>query len=134
MADLIGVPAPQVLEVWSEVRPWVVQALKRGYGRYLDSDILEAILSRNMQLWIAREGDGLLAVCVTEIIRYPRKSFARVMIGTGRERQKWQDFVSIIEDWAKAQGCAGLEMQARCGWERIHTGYKKSHVFLEKEF
>ena len=40
-----------------------------------------------------------------------------------------------IEAWARAQGCAAMELIARPGWSRIlrRHGYDITHVFCEKE-
>jgi hypothetical protein len=79
--------------------------------------------------------DEILAVCVTEVINYPRKKYARVMILTGKERKKWMDlYRESIEKWAIGIGCDGVESLARKGWEREFKDYDATHVLLEKEF
>ncbi len=88
-----------------------------------------------MQLWAAVDGKNIEAVCVTEIIRYPRKRFANVLILTGRNRERWQGlYQSSIEAWAKAESCDGVESLARLGWQRVFPDYRASHVKLEKTF
>jgi hypothetical protein len=90
--------------------------------------------SRDLQLWLAWDGT-VMALAVTELVRHPRKLCCRIRICTGRERRAWQSFLAVLEAWAKAQGCAAMELIARPGWSRIlaQHGYETTHLFCEKE-
>jgi hypothetical protein len=52
----------------------------------------------------------------------------------GNNRENWQHYISIIEDFAKQNGCDKMELIARPGWERVlkQFNYTKSHVVLDK--
>ena len=132
-----GIPHTELDSVWQEVLPWIESACRRTNGRYLASDIYRSLQLRETQLWAYRNG-GIEAVCVTEIIKYPRKKYCRILIGTGRNRQNWQHHVLDIEQWAWAQECDGMESFARIGWWRAFyrtlTGWKFTHEYIEKEF
>jgi hypothetical protein len=127
LADFRGIPHDQILSVWPGVVHWIEAACDTN-GKYHQNDILTALLNRDMQLWTY----GTDAVCVTEIIQYPRKKYARILIGTGRGRANWQHCRETIETWAKAQGCHGIESLARNGWKRIFKDYSQTHLLLEK--
>ena len=54
---------------------------------------------------------------------------------TGKQRNKWQHLVKVIEDFAKENKCQMLELIARPGWQKVmnNFGYKRTHVVLEKQ-
>jgi hypothetical protein len=90
-----------------------------------------------MQLWVWKTY-AVKACIVTQIINYPQKRYCRLNIVTGVNRDDWKDSISIIEAWAKSQGCHGMESIAREGWWRVFIrllrGWKKTHIFIEKDF
>lgn len=122
--------------VWPAILPWIEVACRRGLGRYEPEDFCSAIRRRDMQLWIAARDDVIEAACITEIVRYPRKTFVRIVVGTGHRRHRWQHFAGFIERWARERGCDGAESVMRPGWKKIFgpTGWVMSHIFMEKEF
>lgn len=130
---LYGIPAHQVDEVWHEVRPWIDAACKTSRGKFDADDIRLGLLQRDDQLWIWRTPTSY-AVGVTRILIYPKQKVCSVRIATGRNRQEWQkECIAQLEAWAKSQGCDGMELQARPGWEKALPGYDKTHVYLERK-
>ena len=88
-----------------------------------------------MQLWIAvdrSEPERIEAVCVTEIVSYPRERRCGLVFCAGDESGRWLHHLDAIADWARGQGCAALELQGRPGWERRLPEWKKTHVLLRK--
>lgn len=131
-----GVPAEYLHLVWDKVEPYLASACQRG-GEYLTQDILTALVRRQMQMWVAFEGETLkrsnvFAVCITEIVITPQRKSCSILIGTGRRREEWQGFRSAIEEWAREQGCEAMKVIARPGWERVFEDYRKTHTLLEK--
>lgn len=130
-----GVPSDKIDAVWPHVQLLVSNACLMSRGRYQSDDIKVFCKEKKTQLWIATENGLPLAVFVTEIINYPRKKYARVMITTGKDREKWIDLMrDEIEGFAKSQGADGVESLTREGWARVFKDYEKTHVLLEKEF
>lgn len=130
-----GVLHTEIDSVWPEVEPWIKQACERMCGRYEPKHIKQRLIDRSMQLWTYRDAHGVAAVCVTHIEEYPTgKKYCRIFMGMGRNRREWQDSRHIIEQWARSQGCDGMESFARRGWTKIFNDYRHSHNILEKEF
>jgi hypothetical protein len=50
----------------------------------------------------------------------------------GQNPGHWLGHLDGIATWARAQGCAALELQGRPGWERLLEGWEKTHVLLRK--
>lgn len=129
---LIGVPVEQIPQVWPRVERLVSRGLTRADGRYRAEDVLRALLGRDMQLWLAA-GDRIEAICITEIVRYPRQQRCNLFLCAGAGRRRWIRLLDTIERWARTQGCVAIELQARPGWLRVLHGYRQTHVLLRKE-
>ncbi|MGH6933294.1 MAG: hypothetical protein ACREEE_12780 [Dongiaceae bacterium] len=131
---IVGVPAALVDGVWPLVERLIDQACRRGRGKETSEDIQNALMARDLQLWLLWDGSPKGAV-VTEIVRHPRKTCCRIRICTGRGREDWQRHIAVVERWAKSQGCAAMELIARPGWSRLlkDHGYAVTHLFCEKE-
>ena len=132
--ELVGIPSAEIDAVWPLVEPRIAAACRRGRDKEAPEDIRQALKARDQQLWLAWDG-AIAAVAVTQIVRHPRKTCCRIRICTGRERRSWQACIAAIEGWARAQGCAAMELIARPGWSRVlaRHGYETTHVFCEKE-
>jgi hypothetical protein len=131
---LMGI-SPDMLPVfWPLVAPLLAQALEHADGRYALEDVRDALLARDMQLWIAVDPRSLAieAACVTEIVAYPREKRCGVVFCAGRRTERWLRHLDEIEDWARGQGCHALELQGRPGWERLLRDWEKTHVLLRK--
>lgn len=131
--ELRGVLAEDVNAVWGEVSPLVVAAISRSPRVVDESDILSAIMSRDMQLWVAEDSQDIKAVCVTQIIQWPRRKGAVLYLCAGKGMAEWIDFLPVIESWAIFNGCDFIEASGRAGWEKVLKSWKKSSVTFEKE-
>lgn len=131
---LIGIPSAEIDAVWPLAEPLIAGACRRGRHKDAPDDIRRALKACDLQLWLAWDG-AIAALAVTQIATHPRKTCCRIRICTGRERRSWEAHIATIEAWAKAQGCAAMELIARPGWSRIlrRHGYDITHVFCEKE-
>jgi hypothetical protein len=133
---LYGIQPLQIDEVWDEVRPWIAAACNTSRGKFDADDIRIGLLTGEDQLWIWRT-DTAYAVGITRITNYPQQKVCQLRIVTGRNRAEWQvPCIETIERWAKANGCAAMELQARPGWWRGFLrgvlGYDMTHVYCEK--
>jgi hypothetical protein len=132
-AWLDPVPARLVSNIWPVAAPLIERALKHGGGRYAAEDYRRGIAARDMQLWLVREGDCIVGLAITELLDYPRRRCCRYLLLAGEGFDRWQHLQGEIEDWARANGCATMEMCGRRGWERKLRGWRATHVELSKE-
>lgn len=134
-AVLSAVPADRVASIWPQAEPELRRACNRSDGRYAVEDVLASLLTRDMQLWLSvdvGDSDRIEAVCVTEIVRYPQERRCGLVFCAGHRPARWLHHLDEIGGWARAQGCAALELQGRPGWERLLRGWEKTHVLLRK--
>lgn len=134
---LKGVPAQAVPEIWPHVARLIEIGLARLGGRYTVPQIKLDLIARDKQLWMAldKETGDLEGLCITEILTYPSGlKKCNVFLLTGRERARWLAYAPVIEAWAEAEGCSGIEAWARKGWEADFPAYKITRILLEKDF
>lgn len=94
-------------------RQWIEDALAYSGGTHDFDDVAEAIADSRMQLWPAPRGCG-----VTQIVVYPKKKVLHVFLAAG-EMDQLLDMIEAAAAWGKAQGCTGMTMSGRKGWERV---------------
>lgn len=129
---LYGIQPNEIEAAWVEVRPWIQAACRRNRGKYDAADIYTGLVNGDDQLWIWKSPDAF-GVGITRVVVYPKQSVCSIRIVTGTNAQVWRDeCVATIEAWAKAKGCAAMELVARPGWARRLKGYDMTHVYLEK--
>jgi len=139
MPTLLKVTPPQLDVVWGRVLPTLVEVCERHPDQYTPDSLRARFETGDYQLWLITEDSDLLALFVTQIY----VSDAGVLIATIRicaavndtPAAEWIGLLSEVEDWAKAQGCVRLWMEARRGWLRSlrPAGYTAGHVVLDKD-
>jgi hypothetical protein len=133
MLTVEGVPAATIERVWPRVLPWIERALAEGLGHLDSTDLRAALERRDMQLWIARREDAVVAALVTEIVAYPRRKVCRLVLmgGEDGEREAWLPWLPLLEAWARAEGCDLVEIYGRPGWARL-VRHDRRRVVLER--
>lgn len=126
--DVYGVPADRVDDVWAEVQPMVQRVLdKVNDHRWEASDVLDALKDRSMQLWLAVDEDGLRAMLITQLVRYPRCMECDLFMWAGKMTEGAKDQLAYIEEWARAQGCHYMSTHSRRGSAKF-VGYTQGLV------
>jgi hypothetical protein len=122
--------------IWPLVRPFIERALAAGDGGHAAEDVRRLCAARDAQLWLGLGAGGLEMVAVTEIRGLPRTRIARVWLLAGIDARGWiEECLPAIEDWARAEGCAALELVGRKGWLRRlpAAGWSHTQVVMRKE-
>lgn len=110
-------------------RAWIEAALRYCGGTHDFDDVFNAVLDGRMQLWPTTRG-----CAVTEIVVYPKKKLLNVFLAAG-ELDQVTGGIEAVAAWAKAQGCDGMIMSGRRGWERIlgKRGWARLHSVMTRE-
>ena len=140
MVKLIFIPSKLIEKIWRLVETDIQKALERS-DNYADSNHFKRnCINKVFQCWILwnhekEEEKKYLGVVITEIIQRPLQRCLNIRIMTGKDRERWQHMITLIEDFGKRNKCDKMELIARPGWERVlkQFKYKKSHVLLEKK-
>lgn len=126
------VPVQYLREVWPHVVGMLAEVVERSDGRWTLKDMGARFLSGEWHMWVVYDG-SYRAVLATELFHEASgMKAARIVFCTGLGAKQWVGLVADIEQWAREQGCARVEMLARKGWARHLEDYKLSHVLLEK--
>jgi len=138
---LVNIPSSNLEDVWSLVKKDISEALSYS-GNHTDAQfVYDCVKENKMQLWVVWDKDKkttldkYYGVVVTEIVKRKLIQSCNIFIVTGRQRQKWQHLINVLEDFAIENNCTNMELIARKGWEKImeQFDYKKTHVVLEKQ-
>ena len=139
--NLVRIPTKELDKVWSLIEKDIRQALLYS-GQLTNSDfVLQTAKQDKFQVWVLWDKkqkttlDKYFGVVVTELIQRQLGKVCHVYIMTGRQRQKWQHLVKVVEDFAKENKCQMVELIARPGWQKVmnNFGFKRTHVVLEKQ-
>ena len=130
---LVGIPAPEVQDIWVTAEGLLEKSIAMTGGRYSSATVLAALLNKNMQLWLAME-EKVLAALITQIGVYPTGERAlTVLLVGGVDLKKWVSLWPQIEQWGRECGCRYAEIPSgRKGWERLLKGWN-TMTFMEKE-
>lgn len=132
----LSVFTPQdVLAHMGKILPLLTPAVERSDGRYEPGDVIALILQGVMTLWASIDDDGAIeAVCVTQILHFPRARVLSMPFLGGKNIGRWRSFEGELIDWARKQGCTQIEgYDARNGaWARL-LGWNRRYIAIGKE-
>ncbi len=135
------VPIPHIVPLWLEVAPLLKRPLDRDHaGRFQVEDVLAMLLQGRVRLWVSwnAETKAIEMAAVTEIVQYPRLRELKIWLIGGNNMRAWaKEGLSMIEDFARAQGCSVVSGAMRRGWIRVAAssglgGYKETGAMFEK--
>ena len=132
------IPTDKIKEVEQFVTDSIDKALKFSGNHYNLDDVLKQLYDGTAQLWILwneKKKTKYQGCIVSKILERPNSKSLNLFIVTGQDRKLWQDKITVLEDFAKQEGCSHLETYARPGWSRIlkKHNYKTTHYLLEKK-
>lgn len=131
----LGLVGPDNLgSVWPHVESLLKPAINLSGGRYTVDTTRSAISRGEMQLWIAHQDQEIYAAMTSTVSVYPAKTMLAVVHCGGRMMGLWLQQMREIEEWAKSQNCAGVEITGRAGWEKALPGYRRAGVLIERYF
>jgi hypothetical protein len=58
--------------VWDSIKGFAERCAKYTYGRFTAEDMLQGLLTKDQQLWIAFDDEGIHGFWVTEVLTYPQ--------------------------------------------------------------
>lgn len=117
--------------VWPSVSSLIHAAIRRTNLNRLQ-DIENEIFDGLGQLWIARDEAGILAALTTALVTTERGKVCILTALGGSQMSQWLPMLSKVEEFARAEGCHGMRIYGRKGWERALPAYHLEHVILER--
>lgn len=131
-AELSCVDPAQVPKLWPHVSHLIRRAMERGrMGRF--ADVEADVIGANAYLWLAVDSGSVLAAAVTRVTNEPDGRLCTIVACAGHDWPRFGFLIAGLEDYARAEGCAALEICGRPGWQRRLTGYRTVKVVIRKE-
>lgn len=123
------VPAELVGGLWPRIFPHLVRAAEYTFGRYEPEDILDAVMSGDVHMWVVFDDDEneIVGVTCTRFWQYPRKKCLDMVFIAGDEGFSWKDqMLDMLQHWAYDNGCECIESSGRPGFSRAFKddGYR----------
>ena len=130
---LQAIPPQYLGDVLPMILPLLESIVERSKGRYSVPGMLTRFARKEWYLWIVWDG-AVRAIVGTELyLDISGMKCCMIRFATGRDAAGWTHLLDQIEDWARSEGCARMDMIARKGWAKHLPEYRMSHVFLEKD-
>ena len=130
-----GIKGESVEVWWPLVEEYLNTALEYSLGEYSITDIKNACISKDMQLWV-KLGKETKGAFVTKIARYPQKNLLVVILLGGNEFVEWRDEAdALLNAFGKQHNCEYVELFGRKGWGKMlkDIDYKEVTRLFAKE-
>lgn len=117
------------------LKPWIELGCERSDGELTFTDIASGVMSNRFQIWalVERSPPEAKGVVITEL-QVRRNSKVAALICAGGETVGRKDVQSILEQWARDEGCSSLRIpRARKGWLKKLPDWKLLSVEMSKE-
>lgn len=116
------VPPDEIGTVWNAVAPLLAKAVEYDDGRRSLDGILNGVLTRD-QLWVVCDGPEIIGAVITSLLQYEKQRALKVEWLAGHRFSEWAHLISVLENFAKANGCYGVEIAGRPGLARVYKGF-----------
>lgn len=136
--ELEAIPWMYVPQAWPMVEPLLQRAVdQQTWPEMLLEDVYSFLMARDMQLWavIDRSTSMFKAAGVTQILVYPRKKVARLVLVAGEDMDEWTNSLESVEAWAIANGATFVDAFCRPGLAKKLKphGFTSVYVVVEKD-
>jgi len=128
---LLCIDPAQVESIWPHVAHLIRRAMARGrMGRF--ADVEADVRGANAYLWLAVEDGAVLAAAVTKVTQEDGGRLCTIVACGGRDWKKFGRLIAGLEAYARAEGCAAIEICGRPGWRRRLPDYRLAKVVIRK--
>ena len=139
MTQNISLIPPLVFDVVEDDFARLIKpALDMSHGREDLANVTDRIRTGAYQLWLVFDEDNkAISALVTRLEEYPIKRMLNFMFIGGAEMSEWhEDLLSVLEIFAREQGCSGFELTGRPGWKKFlqKQGWDTPYVVCERMF
>ena len=135
---ITSVPSERVFEVWPTVEPMLKGAVDLAPRRFSTGDLFLLLGCGKQLLWIVVDGPerNIIAALTSRVYNLPQGRICSVDWAGGEDHRTWVDeFLRIVEKYAKNMGCDIIEYIGRPGWAKYveKHGWSRQSVAYEKE-
>lgn len=117
--------------VWKLAKPLLEPAFDEACDDTIVS-IEENVIAGTALLWLASEGPKIIAAATTIVNKTPRHKVCIVHSAGGLHSRLWDQFMPMVENYARKEGCSRVRVAGREGWARVLMGYAQPWIVLDK--
>lgn len=120
---------------YARVKDWLLEALDRQIGETDEKRLLSGLGTGKYVLWTSEN-----AACVTEKCTVDGVTVCLLYLVAGKHHSALDEVLgdgqSVVEQWAKENGCKGFYGVGRAEWKRVLAphGFEAVSVNFYKEF
>jgi len=123
----------EIIADWPRISQLFQRAMDHGQHESTLADYLQKLLNYQAQCWMLGNGD----VGLTEILNYTQHRTLHIILFTGDKTSVNQEPLSIVEKFAKDNGCSALEQWGRKGWAKMLPkqipGFYEAYTVMRKD-
>jgi hypothetical protein len=131
LAKIFCVDPKVVDRVWKLARPILEPAFSDNSDSTIEATEAD-VLSGISFLWVAWDGNKILAAATTVLVKTPRYKMCIVTSAGGVGSKLWNEFMPLVEQYARDEGCERVRAMGRQGWAKVLSGYEQPWIVLDK--
>jgi hypothetical protein len=124
--------------VWPSIKGFVQATCDATGGRRTPPKVLAELINNHASLWVMHDDQEIHGFISTKIVHYDAIDLLNIELVGGESVEEWltPENISVLEYFAKENGCDGLEAQGRAGWKpRVKPlGLVATFIDYEKRF
>ncbi len=131
--NYVNLSGSEVDGVWDKIKHEVARTNEDVFN---DEDVKLFINEGYYTLWLILENttNNVIAVITTEFVEFPRDKVCRIVTVSGNRMKEWvTETLSVLEKWAKEQGCSYMDCYGRKGWKKILLEYSEHSILFRKQ-
>lgn len=123
--------AYQCVEWWSEIRYWLDRV--PHHDEWDENHVRSQLKREKAQCWVTIAPDGQwLGIFITQIKKKFGRKWLLYWILAGKERERWVDFINVVDRWGKEQGCEFARTYGRRGWKKVLPDLKECYTVMQR--
>lgn len=96
-------------------------------------ELEDGVFDGRSVLWLAWREPEVVAAFVTQLRQMEKSRVCLLCACGGSEHKAWVHLMSVIEDYAREQGCNKIRAFGRKGWLRVLPEFHAPFVVIEKD-
>jgi len=116
-----------LLDEWDRCKGYIEDALEYADHSHTIDDVRQAIEDKYAVFFPLQK-----SAIVVEIVKYPRRKSCRIWLAGG-DLEELMVAEKVVANWAKKQGCDGMEIIGRHGWKKKLVDYRSVATVLAKD-
>ncbi len=128
-----GISGKAAIDIaWPRIEHFVEDILKYSRGEHTKQDVYDALIGKQMQLWVIGPYDG---ICITEVATFPQLTCVNVFGFAGISMERGLNLLKkVLIPWAQEQGATVIrDYSGRRGAVKqlIKDGWEEAYYVME---